>query len=377
MLYRIPVGKIRDLEKIAIRIQKKGGQVTLLDLGEVECMGTLTIRDPNSNTYSTMPVKVRCREIEVSGSYRINGWEFVGTIEHTPNGNIIRLANSKFEGLIPERYNHTELVCEHCGTKRFRKDVYLIHNSETGEYKQVGRSCLLDYTGGLDAEICASIMSNIDIIETLQDYDCDYNTFCGMSDYGVPSKIVKEYAIALVKKFGYFKTDSEKATVNDLRDLLFFNSKDNQRIKDIKPDDSLINEIIEYAKSITDTYGYMYNAKVAWLNDSAEFRDFGLIASFVGVYLREKEKQATQKQESQYIGTPGDKIEFEVSDVKQISYNYQWETYFYSIKDTNGNVYIWSTSKVVVAGDHITATVKSHEEYRGVKQTVITRGKVI
>lgn len=65
------------------------------------------------------------------------------------------------------------------------------------------------------------------------------------------------------------------------------------------------------------------------------------------------------------------------------SYSY-WDDgtkYFYSMKDKNGNVYTWTTTtpmaekgqgdKVVIDG-----TVKEHKEYKGEKQTVLTRCRI-
>ena len=47
------------------------------------------------------------------------------------------------------------------------------------------------------------------------------------------------------------------------------------------------------------------------------------------------------------------------------------------IIDTEGHTYKWSASTNIIGeGYTIVATVKSHYDYKGIKQTVITRGKV-
>lgn len=48
------------------------------------------------------------------------------------------------------------------------------------------------------------------------------------------------------------------------------------------------------------------------------------------------------------------------------------------ITDAEGNVFIWKTqsSKDIVDGVEVTATVKEHSTYNGVGQTVITRPKI-
>lgn len=77
-------------------------------------------------------------------------------MEHTENGNIIR-GTGIYE--IPERYYTGKPVCEHCKSNRFRKNTYIVINSTTGEFKQVGKSCLMDFTNGLSAEAVASYIA--------------------------------------------------------------------------------------------------------------------------------------------------------------------------------------------------------------------------
>jgi len=386
MKYNIPADKIAKLEALINRANKKGGRITYTKGQEVVCDGLLTlyVNKVNQHSFDVVPIKVKCYEVEVDGCYKINDWEFLGTVEFTENGNIIRLADSSFEGKVPERYLHTPKICEHCGTIRNRKDTYLIYNSKTDEYKQVGSTCLLDYTQGLDANICASIMSCLDKVVELTDYTYDYDTFSGYGfSAGVDANKVKAYATSLVKKFGYNKLGMDHPTVMDLEDVLFWHQ--DERLEDIKPDESLLEEITNYAETITEQYGYMANAKLAWLKKYVEVRDFGLIASFISIYLREQDKLAqAKKNPSKHVGNIGDRINIKIASVKVLfsnCYQYSWDyyetTYTYEIKDADGNIYLWSTNKELDVGYNIIATIKSHDEYKGVKQTVITRGKVV
>ena len=82
---------------------------------------------------------------------------------------------------------------------------------------------------------------------------------------------------------------------------------------------------------------------------------------------------------SEYIGKVGDRITILISDYRVIT---SWETQYgitaiYKITDENGNVFIWKTSGGIVDDTKkISATVKSHNEYNGTKQTEITRCRV-
>lgn len=99
---------------------------------------------------------------------------------------------------------------------------------------------------------------------------------------------------------------------------------------------------------------------------------------------------------SEYVGTIGKRITAEVVLVSDYSYEsrfgYQTQThYIYTMKDADGNVFVWKTTSVLVNWDYadnnknecvrkgdtmqITGTIKEHSEYKGTKQTILTRCK--
>lgn len=98
----------------------------------------------------------------------------------------------------------------------------------------------------------------------------------------------------------------------------------------------------------------------------------------------EPEPEAPKLPESNWIGTVGDKLEIEVVKEFMISYQTVYGLQLIFIfKDPDGNKLIWKTSagfpEAVENGKmiKIKATVKDHSEYKGEKQTVLTRVKMI
>lgn len=98
--------------------------------------------------------------------------------------------------------------------------------------------------------------------------------------------------------------------------------------------------------------------------------------------IREKveEKIKAKQPVSEHIGEIGDRVELEVTYLRTGSYDSMYgTTYIHSFEDTAGNILVWKTNacggfdknKLKIKG-----TVKEHSEYRGVKQTVLTRCKV-
>jgi hypothetical protein len=100
---------------------------------------------------------------------------------------------------------------------------------------------------------------------------------------------------------------------------------------------------------------------------------------------------------SEYIGTVGAKVSAEVTLVNEYAYTdysfsyYGTTNYIYTMKDEDGNVLVWKTTSTMIVplddegrrryaihkGDvlRIEGKVKAHDEYKGTKQTVLTRCK--
>jgi hypothetical protein len=105
----------------------------------------------------------------------------------------------------------------------------------------------------------------------------------------------------------------------------------------------------------------------------------GMVVSMVGTKLRiENEmKERELRTPSNYIGSVGDRIVFKA--IPKCIYSTQSQFgYFYIYKMVvNNNVVIWNTSKNLEddVEFEFTATIKEHIEYRGEKQTEITRAR--
>lgn len=59
---------------------------------------------------------------------KVAGWEFVASIEHTEEGNVIH--NISGEDL-PAKYRASDAYCDHCKTRRNRKGTFVLKREET------------------------------------------------------------------------------------------------------------------------------------------------------------------------------------------------------------------------------------------------------
>lgn len=206
-----------------------------------------------------------------------------------------------------------------------------------------------------------------------------------LSAKNVDFSVVKRYAISIVKEFGYTKNYSNGLSSVELIRCKSFgtkaiNSVIEEAIKDVEmASEEELEAVNEFARSITDTEGYLYNASAKWLSNSNNMRDLALIASFANTYLKRNSPIGTK-----YVGRPGNKTKFVVKDCRVWFSHYVYEvvTKAFIMYDTKGNCFVWLTKAKHepedFIGKTITATVKAHkkDDVTGEKRTDIFHCKL-
>lgn len=115
------------------------------------------------------PVKVELLDVYIIGGVpRVSGWEFVATV--TGFGQDFKQVNISpmFKGKLPDRFRSTDSTCQHCNNQRQRREVYILRNTGSGNFKQVGKQCLKDFLGSSDV---AAVLKYIDQIHDLMSSD--------------------------------------------------------------------------------------------------------------------------------------------------------------------------------------------------------------
>lgn len=390
MQYEIFEGNMERLEKKLFRICNKckayGCEFTYHRTGE-------TFKEITSETGRKH--FARFIVVEVEGTAVINGWEFAATIDHMENGNIIR-GFADIE--IPERYRTAKPICEHCKSNRVRKYTYLVRNKETGEFKQVGKSCLNDYTHGMSAEFIAQYISFFDTLIEEQ------AAFVGtrVEDYIDTVEYLK-FAAETVRCFGYVKADGEGWTTSN-RALCYYDlevgnpwphidvHEEKEELRragfNISNSEKTVQEALAWIAEEPEYSTYISNLKTACSLEYNPHRNIGILASLLTAYYRavKKKEEETKAQaerfpdelSSEYVGQPGEHISIQAVFVKCIwNANTKYgESHLYKIISKDGNVFLWKTYKMLREGPQetvIVGTVKAHNEFRNVKQTEVTR----
>lgn len=157
-------------------------------------------------------------------------------------------------------------------------------------------------------------------------------------------------------------------------------------------DIELARKALEYAREDlrgrTDLNDYLHNLMVACSQETVDAKLAGITASLVAHYIKEVERRTLREVEakklaaSTYAGNPGDRLVFtgcQVLKVIQVQSDFG-ESLLHKMVDSEGHALTWFSSGKnlgVGATVNLIATVKKHEEYQGVKQTLINRAEVL
>lgn len=395
MEYRIYEEFYNDIEKKLNRIGKKctkhGNPFTFKVVGEE--IKEVEDKETKKKTYYKFFI------VEVEGTAKINNYECVAVLENHKEGNVIRRINTTID--IPERFLYTDNFCEHCNSRRRRNELYIIHNTETDEFKQVGSNCLMLYTNGLNAEYVAGYIDGITELE-------EFDGFIGNGGkYYIPVDEVIGYATEIISKMGYFNANSNCPTKYLVMNMLY-NDKLEDKVDKInktleyndfvvrfnkddfykKDTEKTVEAIIKHYLDLDNDSEFINNVQVLLKDGYIEYKHIGFLAYLPEGYFRYLEKEierAKQKRidiKSVHFGEINKRYkDINIYHMKTLT-SYETmhgTTYVYKIVLESGNILIWKSSNwfdKLEEMKKITFTVKAHGEYNGIKQTEVTRCKV-
>jgi hypothetical protein len=337
----------------------------------------------------------RFRFIEVIGETpKFSGWTFAALVEHSEAGNILR----KAPGCAVELSSFREGApkCDHCNTLRNRRDTYvLVHDS--GAQKQVGSNCIKDFLGHADPHQLAKWAEIIFSVGEL----------CGAeesSEYRDPGNwqlshvsTMLNYAACAIRLRGYISSQRERDDISgQTRSTKSTASKWMNPVRDDKlgrdyflpePQDE---ERAQVARQfVLDTLGarpeselndFEHNMLVACKCEAVEPRNIGILAFVPEYYARQVEQNAGRV--DAYFGEVGKRVRHvELSYVRSVGFESMYGYQFLHIfRGPGGESIMWKTAtELDLSVDQkivATFTVKTHEEYKGRKQTKVSRAVI-
>lgn len=330
----------------------------------------------------------RVWEVFIAGPEpKLNGYEFVARIDHANEvGNIVRSVPGSE---IPGSYREANPNCDHCGHNRYRRDTFIVRNTETGEHTQVGSSCLKDFLGHGDPQKMAKLAelygfaNEYATAATEREVGVDYR-FIGLETFGA-------HVICMVRNFGWTPKSKawEERPATVARALgNMFPGRHETVYEPTDQDYEHAQQAMEWAQSLPENKetlsDYEYNINVISASGVIEMRSTGLAASIFGVWYNRNVKDTglPNIKNSTHQGQVKERIERRVQVLfTKVCDSFYGPSTLHKLADENGNCYVWfnSGSKDLQQGESvkIRGTVKKHDSYNGVQQTTLNRVKVI
>lgn len=225
----------------------------------------------------------------------IEGWTFVARIDHAnETGNIVRtVPNTGVE--LPIHFRTAAPSCDHCKINRKRRDTYVLHCNETGDFKQVGSTCLIDFFGHDPLKIAklAEVLGYADELGRAARSDEFFMTDRRWIDV---AEFVMWSATA-IRKYGWVSSNVAFASQGDLittRErtfaLMFPKVKsDTYRADNMTPDDEALGTAaLQWARELAgnNLSNYEHNISVIANAVVMEDRSASFAASIVSAYHR-------------------------------------------------------------------------------------------
>jgi hypothetical protein len=351
----------------------------------------------NGKTYEVEMVEVEVDSVKTS----LSGWKFMATVDHHEAGNVIRFSPEYKGSVNIENYRTAKPHCDHCSVQRRRNDTFIMVN-DSGETKQIGRSCIKDFLGHPSAEYYAQWAEWLYLISEEENEDEWRSSGKWVELFEVME--VLEASAMLIRLNGYRSAKNAGTmitTANQLRYWLATNSKKyKEEMKEEKPfpsdeDKALAKRSYEMAMSWEGNSlknDFNYNLQALCKRGKLVDRDLGMmaylpemLANTIAKQIEEAKKNKAAQEaaaKSSYVGNLKERITVEVDLVKcfWLGTSQFGDSYLYSFSDANGNVIVWKTGSEleINAGSKVklVGTVKEQSEYKGTKQTHLTRCKV-
>lgn len=335
-----------------------------------------------------LPVTVHGFDVTITGEPpRYQGWRFVAAVDAVEGGTILRYPPGSTSQVSNDQIRAGE--CDHCHTTRDRRSTVLVAHDDTGQVLQVGRSCLKDFLGHSTLPV---FLTTDEVANTLGG---------GLTGTAAAWDVhsVLTYAAAAVEAFGWTPASAAehgRVPTRDVVRLALTGGRGADQLRDqLAPH---LSEAIARAPQIrtdllaglTGDSGYEANLATVLRGESVEARHLGLAVSAITAHQRlsaDRARETSRREAAEtvdYAGTVGEKVTLTgtVRTAMRVDgFTYRSPDQVLLVVDCGAAVAKMTTSAAwaypLKVGDPIsvTGTVKTHTEWNGIKQTVLTRPK--
>lgn len=367
----------KKMEKLSKKSLKLGFNMSFSFTGETRI-------EPSVSQNGSHMTAIEFEKLVVVGQEPvIEGWQFVAILQHEQSGNVVR--RSALVGVkLPDAYLTTEPQCDHCGLTRHRKDTYILQNVSSGELKQVGSGCLVDFIGHGDPH---SVASYFEFLLELENLD-EFPEGRGFSDGGlmIDTTGYLKIVCATINKYGWVsrsKADGQIPTADLAVEVALQPDRYNVDFDGCQDESEAA---IKWCLSAWENAAseYQHNVHVIISKSWLSIRDFGLAASLIPAYRKAKSEVENG---AGFVGEIGGKISLTITPIATLVSANRFSgrrvtTYINKFLTPEGNIIVWFSadwdgSKHTGEKFEAVATVKDHKTFGREKQTTIIRVKGI
>lgn len=364
MTYQIQAAHLASVEKKVQAVNKRLAHFGYEELVELINVESFIYRHGNTRREAV--------RFDIKGARKVEGgWEFLAVIDHDAAGNLIMGAGEEVDA---KALQFAPATCDHCGLDRNRKTTVLVRRGE--EVARVGSTCVNAYLDCDAAIIVTRFIARLD--------QACRESFDEMQSGGF---VASAWGVLPILEAAAMITDNGKGydlgLIKDEAASVLNGKARDQYGKTVKPSDdnkAHARKVYDWAvaefENATSNYGVNVNSLIA--RDFATRKHIGLVGSLIRAYAKAQEKAEGL---NEHYGTKGDREVFELTLAGRHGFHgyYGW-TNVYKFNDAEGRRMVWFTGKdldlEVGEAAKLKGTIKKHDEYRGTKQTVLTRCKL-
>lgn len=253
--------------------------------------------DPTRGHYKVLKVYLTAE------TPKVDGWTFVARLDHSQEaGTMIRAVPNT--GLtIPERFRNCEPNCEHCNVRRARRDTFLLCEDATGNFKQVGSTCLVDFFGH-DPYAAAKYAELLGYAVDAVNANASIDTMGRQHIYADTEEVLQNAAL-MIRQYGWVSTRAMREAADEGRDILSTRNRVDtnmdaarRNIRFYEPitdeDRAVAAAALAWAQDIPENTDsdYLHNVRVVANSPAIEYRAVGIAVSIVAAYIRETQPRA-------------------------------------------------------------------------------------
>lgn len=341
-----------------------------------------------------------CSRVTVGDLPCTNGYQFVGKITHTEAGNLLALGSASRSEEIPADWRDAKPTCDHCSTSRSRKDTFLIR-TPSGDLRRVGRNCLADFLMSDPAGMIA-LSEFQEVLREVSETDPEDRSGGGSWSWQTTPLHFLACAFSSVASSGFVSRAAAEGGLTATSDDAMFlaqplpgSCRDNiaadWKARQPTPDHSAqsVAALLWLKEQDSTSSNYLHNLKVGIQMQTVGRENAGLIASLPSAYARAMglvaEKKAREAlPDAGYIGTVGERVETRaiitrVSTVESSSrFVAAYDLIAFRTEAGHECVTFSTSAKAPRLADvgktfNVRGTVKKQEEYKGRKNTQLSR----